>query len=84
MPVTKIKIYSTPFCGYCKLLKQYLEEKKVIFEEIDVSQNDQAAQEMIIKSGQQGVPVIIINQDGKEEVLVGFEKNKINKILNIK
>lgn len=79
----KIKIYSTPFCGYCKLLKQYLDENNVNYEDIDVSTDVEKQKEMIDKSGQQGVPVSIINKDGKEEVIVGFDKNKFNKILNI-
>ncbi|MFC1622403.1 glutaredoxin family protein [Patescibacteria group bacterium] len=80
----KIKIYSTQFCGYCKLLKQYLEEKKISFVEVNVSQDETAQKEMITKSGQQGVPVTIIENDGKEEIIVGFDKNKIDKILKIK
>ncbi len=80
----KITIYSTEFCGYCKLLKQYLDEKKIQYQEVDVSTDKRAQEEMVKKSGQMGVPVTIIEKDGKEEVLVGFDKNKIDEILEIK
>lgn len=83
--MAKIKIYSTPSCVYCNLLKDYLKEKKVAFENIDVSVDQAAGQAMIQKSGQMGVPVsIITSDDGKEEVIVGFDKQRISTLLNIK
>ena len=54
----KVKIYTTPTCPFCFLAKEYLKEKGIEFEEIDVSKNEAAAMEMIQKSGQMGVPVI--------------------------
>lgn len=61
------------------MAKQYLKEKNFEFEEIDVSKNEESAREMIEKSGQMGVPVIEI--DG--EIVVGFDKEKIDKLLNV-
>jgi glutaredoxin 3 len=74
-----VKIYSTPNCPYCKLTKQFLTENNIPFEDIDVSVNQLAAQEMISRSGQMGVPVIDI--DG--QIVVGFDKNKIKQLLNL-
>jgi glutaredoxin-like YruB-family protein len=76
----KVKIYTTPACPFCNLAKQYLKEKGIEFEEIDVSKDEMAAQEMIEKSGQMGVPVIEI--DGK--IVIGFDKEKIDKLLGLK
>ncbi|OGM97049.1 MAG: NrdH-redoxin [Candidatus Yanofskybacteria bacterium RIFCSPHIGHO2_02_FULL_38_22b] len=78
--MANIKIYSTPTCPWCKKAKQYLDEKEIKYESIDVSLNQEAQKEMIDKSGQMGVPVIDI--DGK--IIVGFDKEEINQILNIK
>lgn len=75
-----IKVYSTPTCAYCVTLKKFLAEKGIKFESIDVSQNEKDLQEMVDKSGQMGVPVIDI--DG--QIIVGFNKNKIVELLNIK
>ena len=72
-----VKIYSTPTCPYCTLAKEYFKEKGVEFEYIDVAADQKAANEMIEKSGQMGVPVIEI--DGK--VIVGFNKGEIEKAL---
>lgn len=73
------KVYSTPTCVYCKTLKSYLSQNKIEFEEIDVSKDEKELQDMIKKSGQMGVPVVDI--DG--EVIVGFDKEKIDKLLKI-
>jgi len=76
----KVKIYTTPTCPFCFLAKEYLKEKGIEFEEIDVSKNEAAAMEMIQKSGQMGVPVIEI--DG--QIVVGFDKEKIDELLKLK
>lgn len=76
----KITVYSTPTCPFCIRAKQFLNDNKVQFEEIDVSENQEKAQEMIKKSGQMGVPVIEID-DG---IIVGFDKEKIKEALGLK
>lgn len=52
--MSKIKVYSTPTCSYCRLLKDFLKEKGVKFEDIDVSADQEVAREMIEKLGQMG------------------------------
>jgi glutaredoxin-like YruB-family protein len=76
-------IYSTPTCGYCTMAKDFLQEKGVEYTEIDVSVDQQKAQEMVEKTGQMGVPVIIINKDGQEEVLVGFDQVQLTNLLGL-
>jgi len=75
----KIKIYSTPTCPYCIRTKQFLQDNNIQFEDMDVSSNQAAAQEMIKKSGQMGVPVLDI--DG--EIIVGFDKERIKQALGL-
>ncbi len=74
-----IVIFSTPTCAWCKKLKQYIREKGFTYKDIDVSKNQRALRDMVSKSGKTGVPQIWINN----RVVVGFDKNKINKLLNI-
>ena len=71
--MTTVKVYSTPSCPWCQKLKAWLDEKGVEYENIDVSQNQEAMQEIIEKSGQMGVPQTEIN--GK--VIVGFDQEAI-------
>ena len=78
--MAKIRIFSTPSCPYCVTLKEFLKENNVAFEDIDVSQDQASLNEMIEKSGQTGVPVVDI--DG--QIIIGFDKEKIVKLLNIK
>ena len=72
-----IKVYSTPTCPYCKMVKSYLDDKNIEYVDVDVSVDEKAADEMIQKSGQMGVPVLDI--DG--EMIVGFDQDKIAKAL---
>ena len=47
-----VKLFITPACPYCFTLKEFLKEHNIDFEEIDISQNEKARDEIIKKSGQ--------------------------------
>ena len=74
----KIRVFSTSSCPYCELLKQFLKEKGVEFEAVDVSQNEDAQNYIMEKTGKMAVPVTEI--DG--EFVIGFDREKIVKLLN--
>lgn len=74
----KVIVYSTPTCPYCVMAKNYLTEKNIPYEDIDVSADPAKAREMIQKSGQRGVPVLDINGN----IVVGFDKNRIDELIN--
>ena len=76
----KVTIYTTPYCTYCKMAKEYFKSKGIEYEEHDVMADVAKREEMVKKSGQLGVPVIDI--DGK--IVMGFDKPKINEYLGIK
>lgn len=75
----KVKIYSTTTCPFCIRAKQFLKDNRIDFEDVDVANNQAAAEEMIQKSGQMGVPVLDI--DG--EIIVGFDKERIKQALEL-
>ncbi len=77
--MAKVTVYSTPICPYCMMAKQLLKDSNIEFEDVDVSVDQEKAQEMIDKTGQMGVPVIEI--DG--EIIVGFDKDAISSALDI-
>ena len=81
----KIVIYSTATCGFCKMLKGYLNDKKIAYE-VKMADEDQAiANELYEKSGQLGVPfTVITDEDGSEELILGFDRNKIDLALGLK
>lgn len=76
----KVIVFSTPTCTFCTQAKRYFKEKNIIFTDVDVSKDQSAARDMMRRTGQMGVPVILINN----KAIVGFDRNKINQMLNIK
>lgn len=76
----KVIIFSTPTCSFCNAAKRYFREKNIRFKDIDVTRDPAAARDMMRRTGQTGVPVILINN----RPIVGFDKPKINRLLNIK
>ena len=82
---TKIKVYSTTTCPYCKMEKAWLDENKVAYENIMVDVDRAAGEEMVRKTGQMGVPVTEIQyEDAESDYIVGFDKPQLAQILNIK
>lgn len=75
----RVTVYSTPSCSWCTTLKNHLNIHGIKYTDIDVSKDQKAAEAMVKKSGQQGVP----QTDISGQVIVGFDKNKINSLLGI-
>ena len=75
----KVVIYSTPTCPYCIRAKQFLKDNNINFQDINVAQDEDQAEEMIKKSGQMGVPVL----DIAGTIIVGFDKERIKQALGI-
>ena len=79
MDTKNVTIYSTPSCHFCHLAKDYFKENNVAYTEYDVASDLSKRKEMVEKSGQMGVPVIIIGT----ELIVGFDKPKIAQLLGL-
>jgi len=78
-----VTVYSTTTCGYCQAAKDFLKANNVEYNEVDVGANQDKAREMIEKSGQMGVPVIIIDDNSNEEIIIGFDQNRLTQSLNL-
>jgi glutaredoxin-like YruB-family protein len=74
----KVTVYSTPTCPYCKRTKDYLTDKGIPFTDINVAEDREKAKEMIQKSKQMGVPVIVVDDD----IVVGFNQSKLDSLLS--
>ena len=79
-PKYRVTVYSTPTCSWCGTLKSYLKQHKIGFTDIDVSADQRAADELVRRSGQTGVPQIDING----EIIVGFNRARIDELLGIR
>lgn len=75
-----VKIYTTTHCPYCVMAKDFFKKNSVEYEEVNVESDQKAAEEMIEKSGQMGVPVIDING----QIIVGFNRPAIERALKLK
>lgn len=72
-----IAVYTTPTCPYCHHVKDFLDERGVKYTEYDVSVDKAAADEMVRKSGQMGVPVVIVG----DQIIVGFDRARLEQLL---
>jgi glutaredoxin-like YruB-family protein len=75
----KVTIYSTPTCHFCHLAKDFFNANKIAYSEHDVASDIEKRKEMMDKTGQMGVPVILID----EEVIIGFDKTRIARALGL-
>ena len=76
----KVIVFSTPTCSFCTKIKRYFKERNIKFRDVDVSRDTKAAADMQRRTGQTGVPVVLINN----RPIIGFDKPKINQLLGIK
>ena len=75
----QVTIYSTPTCHFCHMAKDYFTQKGVAFTDYNVATDLEKRQEMMQKSGQMGVPVIMIDND----LIVGFDQPRIAQLLGV-
>jgi len=81
----QITVFTTGGCPYCIMLKEYLNSKSVTFSEKLVDQDEEAKKEMLqVSNGFLGVPFSVISKDdGTKETIIGFDKGKIDQILQL-
>jgi len=75
----RVTVYSTPSCSWCTTLKKHLDAHGIRYKDIDIARDQKAAEDMVKKSGKQGVPQMDING----QMIVGFDKTKINSLLGL-
>jgi glutaredoxin 3 len=75
-----VKVYSTPSCPWCVMAKNFLKKHNIVFIDANVQEDREAAEEMIEKSGQMGVPVLDVNG----EIIIGFNEKRLKEILKIR
>lgn len=78
-PQKNVVVYTTPTCSWCTAVKRHLDANRIKYREVNVAADMKAAEAMVKKSGQQGVPQTEING----QIIVGFDKNRINSLLGI-
>ena len=61
------------------MVKEYFKQKGIEYTEINVTRDTEKQKELVQKSGQFGVPVIYVG----DKMILGFDRAKINQLLNI-
>ena len=77
--MSKVVLFSTSTCSWCRWAKRYFWERRVPFKEINLERDPKAARDVVRKTGQTGVPVIKIGN----RWIVGFDKERIDKELGL-
>lgn len=72
----RVVLYSQPGCFFCRLAKEFLDEKGVRYEERDITTDSAALAELDTK-GVMATPVIVV--DG--EMIVGFNRSRLAALL---
>lgn len=75
--MSKVVLFTTPSCSWCRRAKKYFRENRVPFKEIDVERDPRAARDLVKKTGQAGVPVVKIGG----RWIVGFDRPAIEREL---
>ncbi len=79
MTMKNVAIYTTPACVYCKMAKEFFGENNIAYTEHNVAQDAEKRNELIERTGQMGVPVIIIDK----EIVIGFDEKRLRSILGL-
>ena len=72
-----VTIYSTTWCVYCRMAKEYFDKLKVPYKDINLEDDQAAMQYIMSKSGNAGVPQIEIG----DELILGFDRPRIDEAL---
>jgi glutaredoxin-like YruB-family protein len=75
--MSKVLLFSTSTCSWCRRAKRYFKDRGVPFKEINIGRDPDAARDIVRKTGQTGVPVIKIGS----KWIVGFDRKRLDKEL---
>lgn len=80
MSSKEVKVYSTPTCSWCTKVKSFLKDNGIAYKDMNVAEDRAAAEDMVKRSGQMGVPVIDIDGD----LVIGFNQPALKEKLGLK
>lgn len=75
--MNQITVYTTNRCPYCVMMKNFLKDKGLPFKEVNVQQDQRAANWLVATTGQLGVPQTEING----QWVLGFDTEKVMKLV---
>src|SRR5699024_9998453 len=76
----KLKVYTTSWCGDCKVTKKLLEQLEIAFEEINIEDDAEAAEVVVrLNDGRRSVPTLVY--DGLATSLSNFNRGRLEAFL---
>ncbi len=75
----RVRVYTTPACHWCKVAKAYLLDNEIEFQEIDIINDVEGRREMVLMTGQYGVPVVRVG----EKAMVGWDTEEFNRLMDL-
>ncbi len=78
MQTKRIRLFIKPYCPWCKMAMEWLDERGIKYERIDVIASEAAYDEMVRLSGQTRVPVLEV----EGQVLADFGPDELEQFWN--
>jgi len=79
----EITLFTTTTCHECVPIKEYLDAQHLLYEEKLVDRDNNAAKEMVEKTGQRSVPVVVVTKEnGTEQTIIGHDMGEIIKAIS--
>ena len=75
----QVKVYTTATCHWCRVAKTYLSERGIEFTEADIITDLEARKEMLMMTGQNGVPVVLVGK----KAMVGWDQEEFERLLTL-
>lgn len=79
MATSEVTIYTTPTCHFCNMAKDFFAKHNIAYRDYNVANDLEKRKEMIQRSGQMGVPVIVIG----DKLIVGFDEQELRRLLKV-
>ncbi len=76
-PVT---IYTTHACKWCRVAKAYMKDNDIDYTEVDIIRDTEARRQMVLMTGQYGVPVLKIGP----RAMVGWDEKEFRRLYELK
>jgi glutaredoxin 3 len=83
----EVRIYTTPFCGYCTRAKRLLESKGVGYQEVDVARDPQTRRWLVEATGMTTVPQVFVDgvsHGGYTDLLALDREGRLDGILGVR
>lgn len=75
----KVTVFTTNTCGYCVMVKRFLDAKGITYSVVNLDDNPERQAEVLAKSGALTVPVTLIQNedDNTEQVVIGYNLSRL-------